>query len=314
MLSVSCTSYGTVYISVLHCFLPFFSTVGYLHNTEPDFELAKYHAELVHGDVEVTLHMLRTKWLEIHKCLGISITDCRRTAYYMTKLLARCRLLRFAKCKGYDTNRKSLLLVKPLLYDIASQEEPVYARSANSVVNAHCTCTPEAKVLSNEFLPEDDESHQSVSQSNASGVMQSSLNGTPDLTNLFATPTLLNLFTVPSTSKSNHTTESSDEEGSSTVSRPTRSYMKEKNNMLCSFCRQKLSQTFKTSAKRRPRESPLRSADYAYSFPELLPERPVAMEQPEHQMVIASEQEPILESDDDDVYSALFYISQNRTR
>lgn len=91
--------------------------------------------------------------------------------------------------------------------------------------------------------------------------------------------------------------------------------MRKKKDILCAFCRLKLCRRFfVNSEKSHLINNRLRSADYIYSFPELLPDCPVAMEQPEHEMVIASEPEPILlDSDDDNVYVALFYISQNQS-
>lgn len=90
--------------------------------------------------------MLRTKWLEIHKQLGIQITDHQRRPHRMIALLIRLRLLRFAKCQGYDTSKKSMNIVRPLLCEIVSREEPVDAKYLHKMVDAHCTCTPEGKV------------------------------------------------------------------------------------------------------------------------------------------------------------------------
>lgn len=136
-------------------FFSLHSTVGPKYSTEAHFEIAKYHAQLIHDGVQVTMPMLYTRWVELHGTCGLTLTERKRKSQYLTRFLGNCRLLRFAKCQKFNTDKTSLQEVRPILNEIMRNEEPVSVRSINFIEDPQCTCSPHMKV-SNYVMPCDE--------------------------------------------------------------------------------------------------------------------------------------------------------------
>ena len=127
-------------------FLFLCTTVGIRHYKESDFELAKYHAELVHSGVHVTTIMLRTKLQKIWESAGTLVPESNKSYTYIVRFLARCRLLRYAKLQGHKISAASIRELRPEFEKQVECEEPVHFSSVHKFVNPHCTCSPANKV------------------------------------------------------------------------------------------------------------------------------------------------------------------------